>query len=143
MKRVKFDLDVDEGFPPVSSELMHIKILKDRTAIIENTPFFVESIALGDKICIGNPINKDLFEFNRVIEESGNKSISIIFIDRSKEEEVYQAIKAMKHYCEYGEFSGYSMLAISVDKYGKFDELISYLEGLEKKGILSYAELCL
>ena len=44
------------------------------------------------------------------------ESISIIFIDDDSKEEVYQYFKKHDCYCEYGEFDGYNMLAVSVDK---------------------------
>jgi hypothetical protein len=142
MVRVRFDIDVEDGFPSVSSELIHGDIVGNGLIKLDNTPFFVEGIALGDIVFCEHHAD-ELFEFKYIVEESGNKAISIIFIDVSVEERVYQKIKLMGHYCEYGEFPEYSMLAVSVKKSHDLDGLISYLSDLEGSGKISYAELCL
>lgn len=142
MARVKFDLDVDDGYPPVSSELIYADILSDSRVKLANTPFFVEGVALGDVVeCLKH--TDDTFEYMSVIEESGNKSLSVIFIDSSIEESLYQRVKSMGHYCEYGEFPEYSMLAISVENDRSINELVDLLSSMEDQGKISYAELCI
>ena len=139
--RVKFDLDVEDGYPPISSELIHGEEMSNLHVKIANTPFFVEGVALGD-IVLCKPYSDGLLEFVSLVEESGNRAISIIFIDLAAAETVYQEIKSMGHYCEYGEFPQYAMLAVSVDKGASLSPLVSYLSELEHGGKISYAELC-
>jgi hypothetical protein len=78
--KVKFDLEIiEEGYPPISAEYLNGLLQNDGVVRLENTPFFVEGVALGDLVsCTGRPPNL-VFDF--VLKESDNKSISIIFIE--------------------------------------------------------------
>lgn len=71
--KIVFPLLVDDdGFPPISSESLNARKTKSGS-IIENTPFFVTGIALGD--CVqGKPIpgQPDKFVFDGVLEASEN-----------------------------------------------------------------------
>jgi len=141
--RVRFNLDVDDGFPPVSSELIFGIVLSNGSVRIDNTPFFVECIAIDDIVQCSRVDMGDIVDFIRLEQRSGNKSISVIFIDSSLQEEVFQRVRSMGHYCEYGDFPEYSMLAISISKDSDISPLVLYLQNMQKDDKLSYAELCL
>jgi hypothetical protein len=141
--RVRFDLAVDDGFPPVSSELIFGSALSNERVRIDNTPFFVECVAVGDIVQCSPVAEGDIVNFIRMEQRSGNRSLSIIFIDSRIEEEVYQYVRNLGHYCEYGEFPEYSMLAVSVAKESDIFLLTSYLKDMQDNDKLSYAELCL
>jgi len=51
-------------------------------------------------------------------------------------------LKACDCYCEYGEFDGFNMLAVSIGKELDYSKIISYLDENEESGKISYAELC-
>lgn len=143
MVRVNFDLEVELGYPPVSSEIIHGSVISDNLIVIENTPFFVEGIALGDVVLCEDLKDGEIWNFLQLREESGNRAISIIFIDNSCEDIIYKKIKSMGHYCEYGAFPEYTMLAVCVSKDSPITNLTEYLFSLEQDGKISYAELCL
>ena len=44
-------------------------------------------------------------------------------------------------YCEYGEFPGLSALAVSVPTSTRYSEVVARLEALERRELISYAEL--
>ncbi|MES2055160.1 MAG: DUF4265 domain-containing protein [Pseudomonadota bacterium] len=140
--RILFKLTVEDEFPPVSSELLYGEITSDWRAKIDNTPFFAEGIAIGDVVTFKKNID-GIMEFEEIYDISGNKSISVLFIDEDIIETVYQTVKGMGHYIEYGEFPKYKMIAVSVTKDGDLEELSSYLSELENCGSVSYAELCI
>jgi Domain of unknown function (DUF4265) len=141
--RVHFDLDVDDGFPPISAEIMNGKIISEGIIEIDNTPFFVQGIAAGDRVSC-QPFGDDRnFRFVSLLEASGSAAISVIFVRPECADSIYSDIREWGLYCEYGEFPEYNMLAISIDGAEKFRELVDYLQDKEDAGDISYAELCL
>jgi hypothetical protein len=142
--KVDFILDMeDEDFPPISVETLNGCLLKDGLIKIDNTPFFVESVAVGDKAKCTQELGKKNYQFLTVVEESGNKAISIIFIDDSFKESIYQYLKKAGCYCEYGEFKGFNMLAVEISSELNYEQIEAYLLDKEERGVLSYAELCI
>lgn len=143
--KVVFPLEIDEdGFPPIASEALNARRESNGFAL-ENTPFFVTGIALGDRVD-GTPVQglSDKFIFSRVIESSTSKAISIIFLDPEVKEIVYQELKRRGCYCEYGEFGKadeLQMLAVSVPDSCDYESVARYLAEHEADGRLSYAEL--
>ncbi|MDP9421353.1 MAG: DUF4265 domain-containing protein [Pseudomonadota bacterium] len=139
--RVKFELDVVEGFPPIGAEIL-IGAMEDSGLVrVDNTPFFVEGVAIGDMIkCAGRPPELDFVE---LIEPSGNKSVSIIFIDSGYENILYNQLKGKGCYCEFGEFPEFNMLAISIDSKIAYRPIRELLDEAESAGRISFAELCI
>ena len=82
--------------------------------------------------------------FDRVLEASSNKAISIIFLDPDVKDAVYQELKGRGCDCEYGEFgkdASLAMLAVSVPETCDYGSLSRWLGVHEAAGRLSYAEL--
>jgi hypothetical protein len=49
--KIDFNLDIDESnYPPIKVETLNGILLADGAIQIDNTPFFVEEIAVGDKV---------------------------------------------------------------------------------------------
>ena len=141
--KVVFPLIIDEdGFPPVSSETLNARRERGNGLVLENTPFFVNGIALGDRIA-GTPIpgQSRRYSFERVLLPSANKAISIIFLDIGIKEPIYQELKQRGCYCEYGEFGKLQMLAIGVLPDCDYPAIVRYLVEFENANLLSYAEL--
>jgi len=141
--KIDFPLDVDEdGYPPISVETMNGIKLENNLIQIDNTPFFIEGIAVGDKVrCNKSKKNKN-YQFVELIEEGKNKSISIIFINDACKEDVYQYLKSLNCYCEYGEFRDFNMLAVDIKDSVRYSDIEQYLMKKELIGAISYAELC-
>lgn len=142
--KIDFRLEVEEdGFSPIGVETLNGILLSDNLVRIDNTPFFVEGVAIGDKIRCYQPSGSENYRFLEVVEESGNKAISIIFIQDEYKEEVYQYLKEIGCYCEYGEFQDFNMLAVEVNTKTNYKDVENYLAAKESEEILSYAELCI
>ncbi len=146
MNRVKVDFPLrirEDGFPPISVETLNGELLENGRVKIDNTPFFVEGIALGDIAEVWPPSSDSNYMFDRVIEEGSSKSISVILIVDEVKEELYQKLKSMGCYCEYGEFPGYNMLAIEVSSEVNVEHVVDHLSKMESQGLISFAELCI
>lgn len=143
-EKVHFELDVtEEGFPPISVESLNCELVDGGFYKIDNTPFFAVGVALGDVIsCNPRPTMKGYW-FEAVESESGNKALSIIFIEPQCEEQVYQKLKSLGCFCEYGEFGNLTMLAVAVYSSIDYEGVAHYLDEMEGKEQLSYAELCI
>lgn len=110
--KVRFNLEIlEDGFPPVGSETLNGRLVGENKVKLDNTPFFAESVASGD-ILGCKQISSGIFQYENVIAPSGNKALSVIFIDDGYKESVYQYLKGYGCYCEYGEFDGFNMLAL-------------------------------
>ncbi|WP_162148515.1 DUF4265 domain-containing protein [Asticcacaulis sp. AC402] len=136
-------MEVDKVYPPISVEILNGYLISENIVEIDNTPFFIQGIAVGYKIfceSFGDSIN---YRYLSLKSSSGRGSVSIIFVEPDSSEEVYQRIRAMGLYSEYGEFPEYNMLAVSAHNLSEFEILTSYLSVEEAKGRVSYAELCL
>jgi hypothetical protein len=139
--RVRFALKVDDGFPPITSEVLIGGVEGPNLFRIDNTPFFVEGVALGDVVlCGGSP--PDL-QYRRLQKANNNKALSILFIDITYEEELYQYLKEKGCYCEFGEFPEYDMLAVCVFKHIDYNNIKPFLLEAQEAGRISLAELCI
>lgn len=145
MTAVKVDfklVDFEDGFPPVGVESLNGVLLDSGLIKIDNVPFFVEDIAVGDVVkCLNLPGKKN-YQFEEVIYEGTHKSISIIFINDLSKENIYQFFKSKGCYCEYGEFGAFIMLAVDINDDVIYEEIEKYLSKQESEGTISYAELC-
>lgn len=142
--KVRFELEIlEDDFPPISVEILNARAIDDHRVVLDNTPFFADSVAVDDVLRCRKTELDHVLQYESVITPSGNKSISIIFIDDNCKEEIYQYLKEGGCYCEYGEFYGYNMLAVSVNKDLDYEKVMSYLDQHEESGRISYAELCI
>lgn len=141
--KVRFNLEIiEDGFPPIGVETLNGVLIGDNIVKLNNTPFFAKSVAVDDILRCIETNKTGVYEYEKLVTPSGNKAISIIFLDDSCKENVYQYLKGHGCYCEYGEFGGFNMLAVAVDKKLEYDELESFLQMNQDSGIISYAELC-
>lgn len=144
--KIVFDLHTDDdGFPPIGAESLHAKADERGGFILDNTPFFVEGVAAGDRVeAVPMPGATGRYRFIRVLEPSPNKAMSIIFLSENTKETVFQELKRRGCYCEYGEFhkrGELEMLAVSVPETSDYESIRTYLSDLEENEELSFAEL--
>lgn len=144
-RKVFFQLKTDEDdYPPVNTESLNAKRLNADRFQIDNTPFFVEGIALGDIITVDEiPESNEKYWFKKVLKQSENNSLSIIFLDNSCIDKVKSELNNFGCYCEYGKIGSLEMLAVSVKKGKDYNLAFDYLESLEKLEIISFSELAL
>ncbi|MFT4926975.1 MAG: hypothetical protein ACI8WB_003075 [Phenylobacterium sp.] len=77
--KIDFNLDIDENnYPPIKVETLNGILLADGVIKIDNAPFFVEEIAVGDKVKRHISLKRNNYQFEQVLEEGYHKSISII-----------------------------------------------------------------
>ena len=142
--KVHFPLEIDEdNFPPINVESLNAFQRNNGEIRLDNTPFFITGVALGDVVRCTVDSSTNGVWFEKVISESGNKALSIIFLETHCKDDVYLQLKKFGCYCEYGEFDGMDMLAVCVYQSEDYSKIASYLDKLELDEWISYAELCI
>jgi hypothetical protein len=75
--KVHFELEPDEsGYPPAKSEFLWCIRTKRGTYIVDNVPFFVRDLSLGDEIS-AERVGRAL-QFSRVLHKSKNSTVRIL-----------------------------------------------------------------
>ncbi|MEZ4317125.1 MAG: DUF4265 domain-containing protein [Myxococcota bacterium] len=143
--KIVFPLDVDEdGFPPIGSESLNARREGTRF-ILDNTPFFVPGVALGDVVeAVPAPSGSGKYDFVRVVTPSTNKALSIIFLEFGIKDAVCDELRARGCFCEWGTFGRGGtllMLAVSVPDSCSYPSIADFLDRYERDDRLSYAEL--
>lgn len=75
---VIFELEVEDGWPPVASERVWAFDVGDDRYVIDNVPWFVRDLAVGDVV---EAVSRDARThpvFRRVLERSGHVTIRLI-----------------------------------------------------------------
>lgn len=114
---VVFELDVDEqGWPPVSSERLWAFSLGDHLYRIDNPPWFVHDLAVGDVVRAVAP-NVDSYPvFQEVVERSDHVTVRIIcFRDGPLAGDLQKVIDAFAPFGIHCEGAGqYGMVALDI-----------------------------
>lgn len=135
--KVVFLLERDEdGYPPVDAEGLWVDLIDDRTARIDNIPFFVRDATMGDIIEYANI--EDELRYVSTVERSGNSLIRIICYPQAEPERVRARVASFG--CESEFDAGHRLIAVNIPLSGDLDALRDYLEHEEKRGMVGYEE---
>jgi hypothetical protein len=142
MKTVKinFNLEVDDGFPPIGVETLNAKALEDGTFELLNTPFFVKETAYGDIVSARMSAGSRL-EFTGCVRPSTYKAIAVILLGSNVRQRLMDNFDWKDCIVEYGEFTCYKMLAIAIPGIADYAPIRAVLDLYEKDEQLSFAEL--
>ncbi|WP_425309938.1 DUF4265 domain-containing protein [Ammonicoccus fulvus] len=80
--QIVFDLEVDDGWPPVGSERVWAQHLEDDLYRICNPPWFVPELAVGDVVRAQAPDGDSHPAFVEVVEPGDNATIRLICFSR-------------------------------------------------------------
>ena len=76
--QVIFELEVEEGWPPVASERVWAYDVGDNRYVIDNVPWFVPDLAVGDLVRAVSPDSQSHPIFQRLLERSDHVTIRLI-----------------------------------------------------------------
>lgn len=140
--KIRFDLLQDEdGYPPVSLEMLNATEIGPNLYRVENAPFFMENVSYGDVVVALPTATAGLFKFKEVAEQSKFNSLSIIILDKSMDVFLMDLLRGLDCVIEYGEFGELRVLAVAVPESTDYLELRDQLLELEEKELISFAEL--
>lgn len=118
--KVGYRLEANEdGYPPISLELLNARRVSEDEFRIENSPFFAENVAFHDIVRARATEVPGQFEFYDVVEESPFASLSIIILDSSMDRFLMDLLRGFGCVLEYGEFGAYRVLAVAVPPHAR------------------------
>jgi len=140
--KIAYHLEQDEdGFPPISVELLNATQLSVDTFRIANAPFFAKEVSFGDVVRAAPSSAAEQYEFVALIEGSSFTSLSIIVLDPEMDTFLMDFFRGQQCVLEYGEFGSYRVLAVAIPPYADYTEIRRQLAILEGQSKLSFAEL--
>jgi hypothetical protein len=139
--KVKFRIEQDDGFPPIRAELLNATPLPGGHFRLENAPYFAQGASYHDIVQAAETGLPGVYEFIRVVERSDFIGLSIILLDDAVDARLDAALDGKECIVEYGEFSGYRVVAVAVPPEADYMALKSQLSELEHLDLISLAEL--
>lgn len=140
--KVAYKLEVDEdGFPPISIELLNASPVSDDLFRIENAPFFAPEVSFGDVVRARTTEVAGQYEFVELAEASAYTSLSIVLFDESLDTFLMDLFRGRRCVIEYGEFGPYRVLAVAVPREADYPTVRAQLKLLEGESRISFAEL--
>ena len=140
--KIHFRLEPDQdGFPPISVEMLNATPLGDGLFRIENAPFFVREISFNDVVRASSTKQQGQYRYEEVVQPSEFTSLSIIILDSSMNTLLLDLLRGLKCVIEYGEFGVYRVLAVAVPSTVDYESLRRRLQALEDNKLLSFSEL--
>ena len=108
--KIYFQLEIDEdGYPPFDVESLWVSTIDKGVGIIDNIPFFVKGIALGDRVTFD-----DDFNFVAVEVPANNTTIRVYCPSWEKEVDIKNILK--EENCSWELSHLPSLIAINVPK---------------------------
>jgi hypothetical protein len=138
--KIDFNLEIDDGYPPISVERLNAKECDSGRYQILNSPFFAREVAYGDLVT-ANLTPEGRLLFGTCVKTSSFKALSIIVLSEAMDSELMDLFRGHNCVIEYGEFGALRMLAVGVPKTANYNGIRSKLEAFESAGEISYAEL--
>ena len=118
--KIYFQLEMDEdGYPPFDVESLWVSTIDKGVGIIDNIPFFVKGIALGDRVAFD-----DDFNFVAVEIPANNTTIRVYCPSWEKEVDIKNILK--EENCSWELSHLPSLIAINVPN-GSLEKVQSYL----------------
>ena len=116
-------------------------IKSDDNYILDNIPFVVKRVSLGDIIkAVYDPEDK-VYYFDDFVKVSGNSTIRIYLDDLKHCEKTREKLRNFG--CESEFFLARKILAVNIPKEINYIPVKEYLDNGENSGLWSYEESCL
>lgn len=118
--KIYFQLEIDEdGYPPFDVESLWVSTIDKGIGIIDNIPFFVKGIAIGDRVAFD-----DDFNFVAVEVPANNTTIRVYCPSWEKEVDIKNILK--EENCSWELSHLPSLIAINVPN-NRLEKVQSYL----------------
>jgi hypothetical protein len=139
---VVFELPVEDGWPPVGSERVWAFHLGRDQYRIDNAPWFVRDLAVGDVVRAEAPDADSNPVFVDLVERSEHITIRLIcFRDGPLQGDLARALESFTALGVYGEgMSRYGMLALDIQPTDPLSAVVSTLRRGVEDGSWEYEE---
>lgn len=133
-EKLFFELDVEDGYPPVAEEILWVEKLDNSLLRIDNIPFYTKEVSLGD--IVSYTIKDGVYYFNSIVKHSDNLTIRVVFLKKTVDiDEIYRSME--KCGCEIEKMYT-TFWALSVKTLSDFEKITFKLEELESQHILDF-----
>jgi hypothetical protein len=134
--KVAFRLEVDEdGYPPVSTETLWAQREGDGFRL-DNTPFFVHGVALGD-IVHATPV-EGMLGYQHVLKRSGHGTVRVIMFEGGDVEKTREEFRKLGCPSELSSIS--TLFAVDIPPMDDYSAVRNFLEQGLEKGRFDYEE---
>ena len=135
--KILFRLEQDEdGYPPADWESLWVTQHGQDTFIIDNIPFYICGISVGDLVKVRD-VQGEL-HFEEVVHYSGHGTVRIIIYDTSEVQAVREELKQLGCLSELSHVPG--LIAIDLPPEAALNKLCKFLESGEELGRFDYEE---
>lgn len=139
---VVFELDVQDGWPPVASERVWAYDRGDDTYVIDNPPWFVRDLAVGDVVRAMSPYAASQPVFQQLMRRSDHVTIRLAcFRSGPPAGDLARAIEPFRRLGVYAEGAGqYGMVALDIAPTDPMAEIVDVLRAGVADGSWEFEE---
>lgn len=135
--KIFFDLDRDDDYPPFEVESVRAVKIVDGMFRIDNIPFYVRGIALGDVVRATLTGNGAL-HFDSIAKTSGHSTLRIVFFEANVRDYVCKELEALG--CQWEGAYEPSLIAVDVPPSSNLAAVLKILVDGCENGFLDYEE---
>lgn len=136
--KVHFHLAQDEeGYPPVAVESLWAEPgTKPDEYVIDNVPFFVRDVTVGDTVQVRKEDGHRWFE--SLVSRSQNSLVRVVFFDRTCVDTVSEQLVALGCSTEY--LREHNLMAVSIPITVALTDIQTYLQSEASAGRIDFEE---
>ena len=136
MKKVFFNLEVIDGYPPVSMESIWAEVTEEGYFKINNIPFYSKEISLGDIVSVIQKEENYLL-YDKTIINSKNSTLRIVFFNENRKFKDNILTKLIDLGCGSEAFN-VNFYAINIPIQVDIEEIYIFLDGFVEANDLDY-----
>ena len=136
MKKVSFNLEVIDGYPPVSMESIWAEVTEEGYFKINNIPFYSKKISLGDIVSVIQKEENYLL-YDKTIINSKNSTLRIVFFNENRKFKDNILTKLIDLGCGSEAFN-VNFYAINIPIQVDIEEIYIFLDGFVEANDLDY-----
>lgn len=135
--KVYFDLPPDEnGYPPAKSEFLWCTPTKRGTYLIDNIPFFVRDISMGDEIS-ADRVDR-MLHFTKLIKKSKNSTVRVLLKEPRRASMLRKQLSA--YGCGSELMDELSLLTISMPPDAEIAKALAFLDEEAERNMIGIEE---
>ena len=136
MKKLFLNLEVIDGYPPVSMESIWAEVTEEGYLKVNNIPFYSKEISLGD-IVSGIQTEENYLLYDKTIIHSKNSTLRIVFFNENQKFKDKILTKLIDLGCEYEAFN-VNFYAINIPIQVDIEEIYNFLDEFVETDDLDY-----
>jgi len=136
MKKLFLNLEVIDGYPPVSMESIWVEVTEEGYLKVNNIPFYSKEISLGDIVSVIQKEENYLL-YDKTIIHSKNSTLRIVFFNENQKFKDKILTKLIDLGCEYEAFN-INFYAINIPIQVDIEEIYNFLDEFVETDDLDY-----